>query len=190
MEALRLPEAEKRLGVSRSTLKRWILTGHIKTVKTQGGHHRIPSSEIARLSGIASTTVEDDSVSQPQNSERPHVLVVDDSMEMRSVIEHTLIQSGLYDVTTAANATEALERVRVRSVDAYVLDNVLPDISGIDLCRRIRKTDKTTPIIFFSFFKYQEQVDEALEAKAQAYVKKPYLDTLLNTLDSFVNQKQ
>jgi len=187
MEPLRLSQAEKRLGVSRSTLKRWILTGHIKTVKTQGGHHRIPSSEIERLSRIAFTDLNDDSVSL--NSERPHVLVVDDSMEMRSVIEHTLIQSCRYNVTTAADATEALERARERPVDAYVLDNLLPGISGIDLCRRIRENDKTTPIIFFSFFKYQDQVDETVKAQAQAYVKKPYLDALLETLDSYVKRK-
>ena len=51
MELLRLHEAAKLAGVSYPTLKQWIYKGIIKSVKTAGGHHRIPRSEIERLSG-------------------------------------------------------------------------------------------------------------------------------------------
>lgn len=49
MELLRLPEAARQLGVSYPTLKPWIYKGKLRTVKTAGGHHRIPRSEIDRL---------------------------------------------------------------------------------------------------------------------------------------------
>ena len=48
-DLVRLPAAAKRLGVSYATLKQWIYKGKIKTVKTPGGHHRIPENEIDRL---------------------------------------------------------------------------------------------------------------------------------------------
>lgn len=51
MELLRLHEAAQLAGVSYPTLKQWIYKGIIKSVKTAGGHHRIPRSEIERLSG-------------------------------------------------------------------------------------------------------------------------------------------
>jgi molybdopterin-binding protein len=51
MELLRLHEAAQLVGVSYPTLKQWIYNGKIKSVKTAGGHHRIPRSEIERLVG-------------------------------------------------------------------------------------------------------------------------------------------
>jgi molybdopterin-binding protein len=51
MELLRLHEAAQLAGVSYPTIKQWIYRGKIKSVKTAGGHHRIPRSEIDRLSG-------------------------------------------------------------------------------------------------------------------------------------------
>ena len=49
MELLHIPEAARELGVSYPTLKQWIYKHKIKTVKTPGGHHRVPRSEIDRL---------------------------------------------------------------------------------------------------------------------------------------------
>jgi molybdopterin-binding protein len=54
-ELLRLAEAAKLAGVSYPTLKQWIYKGKIRSVKTAGGHHRIPSDEIERLTGGASS---------------------------------------------------------------------------------------------------------------------------------------
>ena len=51
MELLRLHEAAQLVGVSYPTLKQWIYNGKIKSVKTAGGHHRIPKSEVERLVG-------------------------------------------------------------------------------------------------------------------------------------------
>lgn len=49
MELLRVPEAARRLSVGRSTLKQWIYEGKVRSIQTPGGHHRIPASEIARM---------------------------------------------------------------------------------------------------------------------------------------------
>lgn len=50
MELLRLQEAAERIGVSYPTIKQWIYKGKIRSVQTAGGHHRIPQSEVDRLS--------------------------------------------------------------------------------------------------------------------------------------------
>ncbi len=49
----RVPEAARLLSISPPTLKHWISRGRIRSVRTPGGHHRIPQSEIQRLSGVA-----------------------------------------------------------------------------------------------------------------------------------------
>ena len=51
MELVKPKDAAERIGVSYPTLKQWIYSGKIRSVKTVGGHHRIPSDEIERLSG-------------------------------------------------------------------------------------------------------------------------------------------
>lgn len=55
-ELLRLAEAAKLVGVSYPTLKQWIYKGKIRSVKTAGGHHRIPREEVERLTGGTTTT--------------------------------------------------------------------------------------------------------------------------------------
>jgi molybdopterin-binding protein len=55
MELYRLREAAAEIGVSYPTLKQWIYKGKVRTVKTPGGHHRIPSAEVERLSGTRRT---------------------------------------------------------------------------------------------------------------------------------------
>ncbi len=55
-ELLRLAEAAELVGVSYPTLKQWIYKGKIRSVKTAGGHHRIPREEVERLTGGATTT--------------------------------------------------------------------------------------------------------------------------------------
>jgi molybdopterin-binding protein len=52
MELLRPVEASRELGISYPTLKQWIYRGRIKSIRTPGGHHRIPQSEIDRLLGV------------------------------------------------------------------------------------------------------------------------------------------
>ncbi len=49
MSLLTVRDAAGQLGVAYSTLKRWVLTGHVRTTRTEGGHHRVSDAEIARL---------------------------------------------------------------------------------------------------------------------------------------------
>ncbi len=51
MELVKLPDAARELGISYPTLKQWIYRGKVRSVKTPGGHHRIPRNELDRLSG-------------------------------------------------------------------------------------------------------------------------------------------
>ena len=82
---------------------------------------------------------------------------------------------GLIDcrAETAATAAQALEMLTRQRFDLYLLDNWLPGGSGIELCREIRRSDPSTPIIFYTGAGLDSEREEGLAAGAQAYLVKP-----------------
>jgi len=104
------------------------------------------------------------------NSERKHFLLVEDDEDTWEIVGFTLPECKL---TCARDFDEGLRLARRRYFDLYILDNWLPDGSGIGLCRAIREFDPNTPILFYSGAGYARDVEEALRSGAQAYLVKP-----------------
>lgn len=75
--------------------------------------------------------------------------------------------------SAAGTAAEALGLIAAGRFDLYLLDNWLPGGGGVGLCRRIRETDPSTPIVFYSGAALESEREEALAAGAQAYMVKP-----------------
>lgn len=100
------------------------------------------------------------------------VLCVDDDDDIRTMLRGLL---GLINcrVTTAATAAEALGLIARGRFDLYLLDNWLPGWSGVELCREIRRTDPSTPVVFYSGAGLDSEREEALAAGAQVYLVKP-----------------
>jgi len=114
---------------------------------------------------------------------RKRVLYVEDNKDTSFLGGFILERSG-FDVVSARGFSEALMLASKYSFDVYLLDALLPDGNGIDLCRRIRETDADTPIVFFSARGYQRDKEQAFAAGAQAYVSKPALpEELINTIN-------
>jgi two-component system, OmpR family, KDP operon response regulator KdpE len=109
------------------------------------------------------------------------ILVVDDEPQILRALSTNLRGAG-YDVIQAANAESALSTAAMRQPDAVVLDLVLPDRSGIDVCRELR-TWSDVPILILSAVGEETQKVEALDAGADDYVTKPFgMDELLARL--------
>ena len=98
------------------------------------------------------------------------ILFVEDDKETQELVTFTL--TG-YDIVIARDFTEGLRLARQRDFDLYILDNWLPDGTGVELCRRIRKFDPHTPVVFLSGAAFESDVREALTAGAQIYLTKP-----------------
>jgi two-component system KDP operon response regulator KdpE len=110
-----------------------------------------------------------------------HVLVVDDEPQIVRGLKVILRDAG-YAVDTAATKKEALDAVSVRPPDAMVLDLVLPDGSGVDVCTEIR-TWSQLPILVLSAVGDEREKVRALDAGADDYVTKPFgTDELLARL--------
>lgn len=101
------------------------------------------------------------------------VLVVDDDPDLRQFLRQELEIEG-YSCHEAANAGEALMRIRAESYDLVVLDWSLPDFSGIELCRRLRQTENGTPVLMLTAHDDIKERVEALDAGADDYLTKPF----------------
>jgi two-component system, OmpR family, KDP operon response regulator KdpE len=100
------------------------------------------------------------------------VLVVDDERQILRALKVILREAG-YEVIEAATMEEALDRAAVRPPDAAIVDLMLPDGSGIELCRRLREWT-SMPILVLSAIGEEDAKVEALEAGADDYVTKPF----------------
>ena len=100
------------------------------------------------------------------------ILCTEDDADTRDLIV-LLLNGHNCEVVTSASSTESLDLARTQRFDLYLLDNWLPDSSGIDLCKELRKFDSKTPILFYSGAAYDKDKKQALESGAQAYLTKP-----------------
>ena len=100
------------------------------------------------------------------------VLVVDDERQILRALRVLLKEAG-FEVATAETAQEALDAVTVRPPDALILDLILPDGNGVDVCRSIREWSEM-PIIVLSAVGDESEKVRTLEAGADDYVTKPF----------------
>src|SRR5690606_17159030 len=107
-----------------------------------------------------------------------HILVVEDEPQYRFLIQLNLEASG-YSVELAENARVGLARVTDAAPDLVLLDVMLPDFDGIELCRQIRRFS-TVPIVMLTARAEQKDIVSGLNAGADDYVTKPFgVDELL-----------
>jgi two-component system OmpR family response regulator len=101
------------------------------------------------------------------------ILVIDDEASIRQIVETRLKLAG-YEVITAADGVEALEKAATYQPDLIVLDIMMPELDGTELCRRLRAKGDRTPIIFLS--SRDDEIDRVLglELGGDDYVGKPF----------------
>jgi two-component system, OmpR family, KDP operon response regulator KdpE len=100
------------------------------------------------------------------------ILAVDDELQILRALKATLRAEG-YEVITAANMEEGLDAAALSPLDAAIIDLLLPEGDGIELCRRIREWS-SMPIIVLSAVGEEEEKVRALRAGADDYVTKPF----------------
>lgn len=101
-----------------------------------------------------------------------HILVVDDDTTNTKLLKFLLCDEG-YEVTAAHTAKEALHAVITDSHDLIILDVMMPEMDGLELCRRIRETS-STPIIFLSALGEVKDKIHGLRAGGDDYISKPF----------------
>jgi two-component system, OmpR family, response regulator len=109
----------------------------------------------------------------------PHLLVVDDEDNLRSMLAAALQHHG-FTVTTAENGREALERIPKEKPDLVLLDVMMPDLDGFEVCRRLRTDGDRTPVLFLTARDSTDDKVRGLTLGGDDYVQKPFsLDELV-----------
>ena len=108
-----------------------------------------------------------------------HLLVVDDEAAVREAIKRAMTLEG-YDVVLAEDGAAALQRVATNPPDAMVLDVLMPGVDGLEVCRRLRASGETTPILMLTARDAVSDRVAGLDAGADDYLVKPFaLEELL-----------
>jgi DNA-binding response OmpR family regulator len=107
------------------------------------------------------------------STSNPTILVVDDDERTQHMLGSMLRLEG-YRVITASSGTEALEHFNHESPDLILLDIMMPEINGYDLCQRIREFSQV-PIIMLTAKDSEQDTIDGLDVGADDYVTKPFL---------------
>jgi two-component system, OmpR family, response regulator len=171
-------EAAKICKVSQQTIIRCFDNGSLKGFRVPGSKfRRIPREQLfafMRDNGIPTDALE---------SGKRKVLIVDDDEELVELLSDVFDKEGRFDVRTANNGFDAGMLVREFRPDLVVLDVMLPDINGKEVCQRIRSDDtlEAVKIICISGMVEQDKIAELKEAGANDFMHKPFnVDRLLD----------
>ena len=105
-------------------------------------------------------------------SERRKILIVDDDANTRTTLVDLLTEDG-YEIMTAADGKEALDKVHEEKPDVALIDVRLPDLDGYEVCRRIKESDNsTTKVILHTAYADAINAAEARAAKADDFLGK------------------
>ena len=122
------------------------------------------------------------------SSDRPRVLVVDDDDRVLEALRRALTLKG-FAATVAADGEMALSQLAVSAPDVIVLDVKMPEVDGIEVCRRVRQAGDRTPILMLTAADAVEDRVLGLEAGADDYLAKPFaLEELIARLRALIRR--
>jgi twitching motility two-component system response regulator PilH len=116
------------------------------------------------------------------------ILVVEDSKTQREMIAH-LLQSNQFEVVSAKNGVEAITQAEVLHPDLAILDIVMPEMNGYELCRKLRDNPETWNINIIMCSTKSTKVDRhwGYRQGANAYICKPFRpEELVNTVNELL----
>jgi two-component system, OmpR family, alkaline phosphatase synthesis response regulator PhoP len=111
---------------------------------------------------------------------REHVLIVEDEEEIQELIAYNLSREG-FRTSVAGSGEDALKKVRSERVDLVLLDLMLPGMDGLDVCKIIKKEEKTSsiPVIMLTAKGEESDIVTGLELGADDYIVKPFSPKVL-----------
>ena len=115
------------------------------------------------------------------------VLVVDDSLYMRTLIKDALTAAGYDVIGMAANGESAIDMAFDLQPDLITLDNILPDMLGIDILKVLKEENVKSKVIMISAVGQQSVVDDGMKLGASEYIVKPFTtDQLIGAINKIV----
>lgn len=101
------------------------------------------------------------------------ILIVEDEKGIANFLQQGLEEEG-FEVVVRADGKEGLKKAQAESFDLILLDWMLPSLSGLEICKAIRETNDTIPILFLTAKDTIQETIEGLKNGANDYIKKPF----------------
>jgi len=164
--------ASKYCNVSSKTIINWVEAGHIKAYRTVGGHRRIKKSDLETFMQAQGIPIPE----KKTDESRKKILVVDDDMIIVESIVQALEEDEFnYEVISASDGFEAGLQVNHFHPDLLILDIMMPDIKGYEVCRKIKENERTkhTKIIVLSAYLDDDKFSQMKENGADVCFSKP-----------------
>jgi two-component system, OmpR family, response regulator RpaA len=178
-------EAAKICKVSQQTIIRCFDSGQLKGFRVPGSRfRRIPRAELysfMRDNGIPTDALE---------SGKRKILVVDDDQELVDLIVDVLEKDGRFEVRSVNNGFDAGMMVKEYHPDLIVLDVMLPDINGREVCTRVRgdKTMDDVKIICISGMIENDKIEDLKASGANDFLHKPFeVETLVDRIGALLD---
>ena len=127
-----------------------------------------------------------------EKTEQNSVLVVEDDPEINALVGAYAQMCG-FEYRAALDGNTAIREAAMRTPDAVILDLMLPDVDGFEVCRRLRKERATSevPIIILSALSDEKDKRRGRECGANEYLTKPFdPDQLMNTLSAHAGKNE
>ncbi len=111
---------------------------------------------------------------------KKHILIIEDDEDIQQLVSFNLIKSG-FNASCADSGEEGLKRLEGETIDCVLLDIMLPGLSGIEVCKKIRERQElsTLPIIIMSAKRQEAEIIRGLEMGADDYITKPFSPKVL-----------
>lgn len=101
------------------------------------------------------------------------ILFVEDEKDLTLIVADTLREQG-YDIITAADGIDGLEKFKAETADIVVADVMMPKMDGFTMAKEIRKLSPIVPLLFLTAKSTIDDVEEGFEIGANDYLKKPF----------------
>ncbi len=177
-------EAAKICHVTHHSIKNWIKQGLIKASRTPGGHYRILEEDLDRF------REKYDMFPREKGPSKKRVMVVDDDPDALSLMEKILTDEG-FELIKVSNATEVGLKAAQMAPDLILLDFLMPEINGFEVCKALRENEMTRsiPIMAVTCLTKERDIERIFSCGADEYLPKPFkVDQMLDKVRELIGR--
>ncbi len=172
MKIFTISQASNYCKVDQDKIIEWIDDGHLKADESVGGHRRIKQDDLDKFLQERGMSIPDQS---PANGSKKILVVDDDEIVVETIVQSLEEDEHGYDLISASDGFEAQSQIKHFMPDLLILDIMMPDINGYEVCKKL-KTDsetKSIQIIVLSAYLDEENYKKMKDYGADACFSKP-----------------
>ena len=165
--------------VTYETVKNWIRQDKLPAYETPGGHHRILITEFSEFLERYGMPVYQD-----PSAQKPRVLVVDDDETLTSTMADYFTKVAGYECTTASDGYEAGVKIVGFAPDLVILDLIMPNMNGFEVCEKIKSAKETNHILELAITGHSEDgnTDRIVATGVDEVLVKPFKMSVLQEI--------